>query len=582
MENVQDLLPLLEQSLIYLLELGPEYAPRYKNIEALKERLLQERFHLAILGQFKRGKSTFLNALLGAELLPTAVIPLTAIPTFLLWGPEPRVSVLYEKGFREEASFLHVEDLTSYLVQFVTEAGNPHNQKGVSAVEVYYPSPLLKQGVVLIDTPGIGSTFQHNTETTLKFLPQCDAAVFLLSADPPLTQAELEFLQAVRSQIAHLFFILNKVDYLDTQEMSSLLHFVKKVLQEHAGIEEPLIFCASARQGLEARKSNNTSLWRLSGMEEISRYLLDFLARDKKKVLHEALAKKASDILADTLMRLNITLKSLKLPLSELDERLKLFEEKLKEAEQQKILVGDLLAGDRRRLIAFLEEQAENLRQKARVHLEGILQSCIAQAGDELEEGKIRETLAEAIPRFFDHELKEISRSMEARITEVLRPYEQRADELVEAIRKAAAELFNLPYYPPLTSDAFEKKNQPYWVTHKWDSSLSGLSEGLVFRLLPPRMRRAKLTKRLREQIESLVLHNVENLRWATLQNLEHAFRFFEARLNERLQSTISATHGAIQSARAKRQERAENLSQEMAVLQSSIKKLQEIRAKLL
>ncbi|MCG0278649.1 MAG: dynamin family protein [Thermanaeromonas sp.] len=97
----------------------------------------------------------------------------------------------------------------------------------------------LGQGVVLIDTPGIGSTFQHNTETTLKFLPQCDAAVFLLSADPPLTQAELEFLQAVRSQIAHLFFILNKVDYLDTQEMSSLLHFVKKVLQEHAGIEEP-------------------------------------------------------------------------------------------------------------------------------------------------------------------------------------------------------------------------------------------------------------------------------------------------------------------------------------------------------
>ncbi|MEN3188493.1 MAG: dynamin family protein [Atribacterota bacterium] len=67
----------------------------------LKERLLNERFHLVVLGQFKREKSTFINALLGEEVLPTAILPLTAIPTFLLFGPKPRVYILFE-GEKEE------------------------------------------------------------------------------------------------------------------------------------------------------------------------------------------------------------------------------------------------------------------------------------------------------------------------------------------------------------------------------------------------------------------------------------------------------------------------------------------------
>ncbi|MDN5344604.1 MAG: hypothetical protein PWQ18_715 [Clostridia bacterium] len=88
----------------------------------------------------------------------------------------------------------------------------------LSQVEVFYPSPLLSKGVVLIDTPGIGSTFRHNTEATLNFLPQCDAALFLVSADPPITEVEVEFLKAVRSRVTHLFFILNKVDYLNLEQ----------------------------------------------------------------------------------------------------------------------------------------------------------------------------------------------------------------------------------------------------------------------------------------------------------------------------------------------------------------------------
>ncbi|MBC7343115.1 MAG: dynamin family protein [Clostridia bacterium] len=134
------------------------------------------------------------------------------------------------------------------------EEGSPKNHKRVRQVELFYPSPLLRQGVILIDAPGIGSTFQHNTATTLNFLPQCDAALFLVSADPPITEMEIEFLRAVRSQVAHLFFVLNKVDYLDREEIAALSHFLKRVLNEQANLEDIPIFCLSARQALKAKK----------------------------------------------------------------------------------------------------------------------------------------------------------------------------------------------------------------------------------------------------------------------------------------------------------------------------------------
>ncbi|QGP93800.1 GTPase Der [Neomoorella glycerini] len=578
----KDASTLFLQTLELLNGLGPEFEEVRQKIQALQERLLNERFHLAVLGQFKRGKSTFINALLGDEVLPTAILPLTAVPTFLLWGPEIRARVLRQEGHqREEFTGRDTRALTAFLAQFVTEAGNPKNHKKVSQVEVFYPSPLLHKGVVLIDTPGIGSTFRHNTEATLNFLPQCDAALFLVSADPPITEVEVEFLKAVRSKVTHLFFILNKVDYLNKEEITSLLTFIKNVLREQIGIEgDPPIFCVSARLGLEARKTNDTALWNHSGLEEVWRYLVDFLARDKNNALQAALAKKAIDIIADIIMRLQLTIRSLEMPLAELDDRLQIFEKKIQEAEQQRVLLGDLLAGNRKRMVAFLEEQVEALRQKARTHLQGIVQDRLAGMGNRFNENAIRETLANAIPDFFEHELGEMARVFDQRVTEVLRPYQQRVDELIETVRKTAAELFDIPYHAPSSSGAFEMKRQPYWVTHKWDSSFNLLPEGIFTRLLPESLRRAKMTEKLRQQIEALVLNNVENLRWATLQNLDQAFRRFGSSLDERLQATVLATRGAIQAARSKRLEHTQNVVQEITRLQSITREFSEIQAK--
>ncbi len=244
-------------------KLGAEFEADRSRLDGLRQRLREQRCYLAVLGQFKRGKSTLVNALLGKAVLPTAIVPLTSIPTFLYGGEQLAARVLFDNGRTEERfSGPDAEALAEFLARFVTENANPHNRLGVRVVEATYPAPVLGKGVALIDTPGIGSTFRHNTEATVNFLPQCDAALFVVSADPPITEVEVEFLKLARRKLARVFFILNKVDYLDADECDAAVAFLQQVLCEQVGFASPPpIFCTSARQGLAARQNQDVAAW---------------------------------------------------------------------------------------------------------------------------------------------------------------------------------------------------------------------------------------------------------------------------------------------------------------------------------
>ena len=138
------------------------------------------------------------------------------------------------------------------LPDYVTETGNPKNEKEVSEVVVLYPSPYLKDGVRLVDTPGVGSVYIHNTDVAYRYLPKSDAALFLLSVDQPVSSAEIEFLKDVREYAGRIFFLLNKTDYLSAEEVGSALSFAKETLEEIMG-PDIRIFPISAKLALQAK-----------------------------------------------------------------------------------------------------------------------------------------------------------------------------------------------------------------------------------------------------------------------------------------------------------------------------------------
>jgi GTP-binding protein EngB required for normal cell division len=189
-----------------------------ERLNALHERLATERFQLAVLGQFKRGKSTVLNALLGQSVLPIGVVPVTAIPTFLESAATSNIRVTYVSGKVEEFEPKGTEALREKLTMFVTEEANPRNALNVAQVDVCLPAELLERGVVLIDTPGVGSTHRHQTAAADAVLPECDAALFVVSADPPITEIEIDYLARIRETVARLIVVLNKIDNVESHE----------------------------------------------------------------------------------------------------------------------------------------------------------------------------------------------------------------------------------------------------------------------------------------------------------------------------------------------------------------------------
>jgi GTP-binding protein EngB required for normal cell division len=546
--------------------IGPQFLRYSRKLKELAGRYCEGRFHLAVLGQFKRGKSTLLNALTGEPILPVGVVPLTAAPTFLKYGDTAQISVQY-KGRRptDEFSGASTAERSAWLAGFVTEKGNPQNRLAVAEVQVTLPAPILSDGVVLIDTPGIGSTYRHNTTATLNFLQQCDAALFLISADPPITEVELAFLRQVKNKVPQLFFVLNKIDYLNEAELAEALAFYERVLSDEVGWKREFpIFCLSARRGLEARTAADSGGWAASGMAQLESFLVEYLAREKFNALTDAVSRKALEFIDAALMEAGIARQALKLPQQALEEKIAFFQQSLKQAESERRLIQDVLEGDKKRVTAFVEEQARDLARKAEQFLKEIMQhGPVSRSIGQSSKAGIQQAWAEAIPDFFEEQRQEITERVKERLLACLTPHEQRLSQLVETLRRTAADMFQVPYKPLSAEEVLEIKRRPYWVLSTWNTDP-----------LP-------VLQSMDQRLDGLVRRNVENIRWSMLQNLNISFAGFARRTRERLDETVAATQGAMQAAHARRHAQDGSVDAEASRLADRIAALESVKTEL-
>ena len=299
----------------------PDFLLLSRNIRDLKERLAQGRLHLAVLGQFNRGKSTFINALLGMEILPTSVLPITSVPTIISYGEKNECSISFSDEKEDAVAGGDEETILSQLDTYVTEKNNPKNYLCVFEAKVKCKSPLLEHGTVIVDTPGFGSTLMHNTKTTLGLLASCDAALFLLSADLLITQVELEFLKSVIKTVPRLFFVYNKTDLLNKKELEVSIQFIQDTLKK--SFDFPLgvrLFPVSARQMDKKPKENKAYV--KSGLAEVEKEIIEFLLQEKYFTLSEALTGKFKDALEQILATLEKSRDELLSPINKAKERL--------------------------------------------------------------------------------------------------------------------------------------------------------------------------------------------------------------------------------------------------------------------
>lgn len=243
--------------------------------QELLVQLAEDRFNLAVVGQFKRGKSTLMNAVLGRDLLPTGLLPLTSAITTLCYGSKERV-VLRRKGSSWEQ-----EVALAQLADFITERGNPGNEKGLLEARVEMPLPFLRRGLHFIDTPGIGSARHENTATTYAFLPQMAAVIFVTSVEAPLSEAEESFLLDIRGQVRRLFVVVNKLDLLAGPDREEVLGYIQAQVERLTGTQAPRLHPLSARDGLSAKLTHDESRLQQSGLAQFEQELSAFLAEEQ-------------------------------------------------------------------------------------------------------------------------------------------------------------------------------------------------------------------------------------------------------------------------------------------------------------
>lgn len=324
-----------------------------KRCHELMVKLAEDRFTLAVVGQFNRGKSSLMNAILGRELLPTGMLPLTSAITILRYGPRERLVIRREDFAFEQESPL------STLGDYVSQQGNPGNAKKVIALYVELPSPFLRRGLEFVDTPGIGSAIEANTLTTLSFIPECDAVLFVTSVDTPLADAERQFLQTIRQHVRKIFFVLNKTDLLVGAERQDVAGFVSKTLQEQMLGEPVKLFAVSARTVLTDRFTAGRSEADGSGIGQLKSELAEFLTRRKAETFLRAVLDKARNILAAESQSLEVQWRMAMLPESDRQHRLRQVNHTCDR------IIGDMresLAADAARTVdAFKKSFAANL-----------------------------------------------------------------------------------------------------------------------------------------------------------------------------------------------------------------------------
>lgn len=529
-------------------------------LDQLVARLRDSTFQLAVLGQFKRGKSTLLNAMIGDELLSMGVLPLTTVATFLTASEAPRLRLTFASGEAVETQMDSLEALTREITATTTEEGNPGNAKGLRRVDVGVPGTQLLDEVTLIDTPGIGSTYVHNTDAAYAALAECDAALFVCSVDPPITEVELAYLDRVCHVVPRVIVVMNKVDLLDGDDRRRAMGFLTSVVAERApAAVDRLVFPVSARAALAARRLADDAALEASGLPELERHVRATVIHRKREVLERSIAGKMSGIAAQLAGDAALTARALAVPLAELDRAIRGFEEAMSAFERERTGLDDALHGEWRRALARLDSLSADAELRARGELGAWLSGLGGpEPSDECDTGK-----AGRVTEFFERELAELTATVEDELTASLHVQQARYEALVERVRSAAGALLDVPLPPALPSEWFQARRRVHWVSELWTESLGSVATDGLARLLPARFQRRRRRARYREAVEDAIKRNLGDLKWTMRQNIDESFRNLLASSREAVEASIEATRDLLVTSRRRRHGREGHLLEE-------------------
>jgi len=377
-------------------------------------KLESERFHLVVLGEFNHGKSTFVNALLDKEVLPVGITPTTASINHVVYADTPRAHVMLTNGETKPLD-------PTQLKEWVTVAGGHADE--VAFVELGYPSSLLRNNIVLVDTPGVNDLNEQRAEVTYGYVPRADAVVFLLDAGQALKESEREFLRSrvLESARDRLIFVLGKMDMLSPDERTAVVDYVRTNLAQIT--HDPVVFPLSAKDWARTHDA-------ASGMPELLQYFEKFLARDRAQVMLDNAAADAARTASYLENNLGVRMHAYDLDIGELEQRIS--------------AVRDQLDASKRKLDELhvrIEADADSIKNQVELDLEAFAKSFVQALPVQIDSVDADDVKL-YLPAFIEDKFKEWAEVEGAKLAAML---EHLAEEVItitnENVAAAAATL---------------------------------------------------------------------------------------------------------------------------------------------
>lgn len=433
----------------------------------------------------------------------------------------------------------------------MTEEGNPGNERSVARVEVRVPAEILRPGATLVDTPGLGSVFRHNTEATRQALLRADGAIVVFSADAPFSEQEQDLLDLLAGRSARTFFVLNRIDHLTPGELDRVRGFVEDGLGDALGRKE-LLFCLSARAGLTAKLTGDAAALATSGFAAFEAAFCSFLEEDLVEARLAAARRdvtRLSVLLEDTVA---VEAAAARHTASDLDARIAMFQSSVDEQrrafDEDRILLAHAVAGIVDRTRRALSAAASHPPEGSLRHLDEVA----AHVPRRRLEDALREAVEEEVRKVFEG----IRQAEAARAEEAWRQaaaeFRARTQRRLDAIRRAAEGIFELRLGELALPEVSEERERFFYLFLHLETTFDTIARSLRL-LLPGHVVRRRLLESARRQLASELDKHAGAARWDISQRLEGVRLHFEAAMRDHLAEVVDGILAATERAKVRR-----------------------------
>ena len=488
------------------------------------------RYHIAVLGDFKRGKSTLVNALIGQPLLPSGVVPLTTVATEVHVGGK-ETAVVFRDCTRCEID-------PGEIVDYVTEQANPFNAKEILRAEIGVATDFGAPGLVLVDTPGLSSVNESNTEEAQRALRDADGAIVVLAADNPLSKSERDVLELLATRQAKVFLVVNRCDTLTPTELAEVRSFVAGAAGEALG-ESVAPYCVSARNALE--RAQGASVADSIEFDKFRAALDHFVEFDLVTARRAAALAEVERLVDDVERALDLEEAAGAMDIATLDEQIVRLSRIVDEG--RRLLSEDiaLLDHDARLLVDDVGRELSDQGASAARRCTPVLAAAVA----DLPRGQLgsgaRDAIEEVVRTHFEPIRSELAKQAEARWAILADRFTDRVQEQLDEVVETAGDLFAI-HLPHVEVPALLTQRVRFSYHFFYAESQNAVLGRAVGRFVPSTMARRqtlrRATKRLRQEFDK----HAGRARYDIAERLRNA----EAELTRSMASEFEQTQASL------------------------------------